>query len=482
MEQTTNAIIYASGLPDVKPEELVLFENVEPGQQAQLGQVLSLGPDIVEILVLSENRAKNGTKVVRTNESLKVPVGSALLGNVIDPLGKPLESPSLKFTPLEYRLINNAPTGILTRKAINKPFHTGVSLVDLVIPLGQGQRELIIGDRKTGKTDFLLQAVLSQAKNNNICIYGAIGKRKIDIKTLKEFFTKNNIMDRIVIVASGSDYPPGIIYLTPYTAMTLAEYFRDEGNDVLLVLDDMSTHAKFYREISLLGKKFPGRNSYPGDIFYTHAKLLERAGNFITSKGQNSITCLPVAETIQGDLSGYIQTNLMSMTDGHLYFDADLFTKGRRPAINPFLSVSRVGPQTQSHVKRQINREILSFMTLFEKMQSFTHFGAELNQTAKIMLDVGEKMIRFFDQQPSVTIPINVQILLFSTLWNNIKENNTLYDKIKILEKIVKLYEEKEDIRKTIDAIIDNSTSFNELLGMIKQKGEEILASINKYG
>jgi len=474
VEQTTNAIIYASGLPGVKPRELVLFENGE------VGQVLSVSYNLIEILVFTRDPPKAGEKVVRTNEFLNIPVGPELLGSVIDSLGNSLEDLPIQRKPmLSTRSVTASPTGILTRKTITKQLETGVSIVDLLLPLGYGQKELIIGDRKTGKTNFLFQSVLTQAKLGNICIYAAIGKKKVDIKVLKEFFQKHNILKNIVIVASGSQDPTGLIYLTPYSAMAISEYFRDEGRDVLLILDDLSTHAKFYREISLLGKRFPGRNSYPGDIFYIHAILLERAGNFTTSKGEKAITCLPVVETIQGDLSGYIQTNLMSMTDGHLYFDIDLFAKGRRPPINPFLSVTRVGRQTQSNIKREISREILSFLTLFEKMQNFTHFGAELNETTKISLSVGEAITRFFDQQPSTSIPINVQIVLFCLLWNNAKQSGSPNNEPD-LAWIIKVYEANKDIRKMIDTMVQKATSFNELLGTVKQKGDELLTSINK--
>ena len=359
VEKTTNAIIHASGLPNAKPGEIVVFENGE------LGQILGLTQDLIEILIFSVTPPRTGDKVARTNQFLEIPVGTELLGNVISPLGYSLENLKNIKKPKESMQIYSNPEGILKRKTITRQLETGVSIVDLVLPIGYGQRELVIGDRKTGKTNFLLQTVITQAKKGNICVYAAIGKKMIDIKALKEFFAKNNILKNVVIVASGSEHAPGITYIVPYSAMTIAEYFRDSGKDVLLILDDLSVHAKFYREISLLGKRFPGRNSYPGDIFFRHAALLERGGNFITEKGERAITCLPVVETAQGDLSGYIQTNLMSMTDGHLYFDSDMFTKGQRPAINPFLSVTRVGRQTQTPVQRQINREVLNFLTLF---------------------------------------------------------------------------------------------------------------------
>jgi F-type H+/Na+-transporting ATPase subunit alpha len=472
VDQVTTTIIYANGLPGVKPGELVVFENGE------LGQTLSFTESSIEILVFSKEALTPGTKIVRTNEFLNVPVGPEYLGKIISPLGNPLEGSVPQERPALSAAITTAPSGITSRITIKRHFSTGAPIVDLVLPLGYGQKELVIGDRKTGKTDFLLQTVLTQARLGNICVYAAIGKRKLDIKKLRDVFYKFKILDKVVIVASGSQDPIGLIYLTPYSAMTLAEYFRDQGNDVLIVLDDLSTHAKFYREISLLGKRFPGRNSYPGDIFYTHASLMERAGNFVTQKGEKAITCLPVAETVEGDLSGYIQTNLMSMTDGHLFFDSDLFTKGRRPAVNPFLSVTRVGRQTQSNVEREMNREILSFLTLFEKMQRFAHFGGELNETIKVTLSVGQEITKFFQQAPSSIMPINVQIFLFCFLWITVVQKGSsydAYDKLKELDKIIRLYDSNAQFRKNLDEMIKTATSFNNLLGIVRQRKEELL-------
>ena len=472
VNKSSSAIISVTGLPNVKPDEIVIFETGE------IGMVLSFDPDNVEILVFSKNPIAHGTKVVRTDEFLKVPVGIELLGKIIDPLGNSLTAMNAYKKPALERSINTRAAGILSRKTITKQLETGVPIVDMVMPLGIGQRELIIGDRKTGKTNFLMQAILAQTKQNHICIYAAIGKKRLDIKDAEDFFKKNNILDKVIVVASGFDDPIGLTYLVPAAAMTISEYFRDEGYDVLLALDDLTTHAKFYREISLLGKKFPGRNSYPGDIFYTHAKLLERAGNFVTKKGEKAITCLPVVETAQGDLSGYIQTNIMSMTDGHLYFDSDLFAKGRRPAINPFLSVTRVGRQTQSTLKRDINREILSFLTLSEKMQNFTHFGAELTESTKITLAVADKVVKFLDQAPLTTMPVNLQLLLFSMLWDNILQNKNIEPMD--IGKIVDSYKSKPGVGKEIDQTIDNASSFNDFLKTMREKGEQLLETLKQ--
>jgi len=472
VEEASNAIVYVSGLPKVKTDEIVIFET------GKTGIVLSFTREIVEVLVFSKEPISHGTKVVRTNEFIKVPVGTELFGRIIDPLGNPLTTMDAYRKPVESRGINALASGILSRKTITRQLETGIPVVDLIMPLGFGQRELVIGDRKTGKTNFLMQTILAQAKRKHICIYAAIGKKRLDIKDAEDFFKKHGIFDQVIIVATGFDDPIGLSFLVPFSAMTISEYFRDEGYDVLLALDDLTTHAKFYREISLLGKKFPGRNSYPGDIFYTHAKLLERAGNFITQKGERAITCLPVVETVQGDLSGYIQTNIMSMTDGHLYFDSDLFAKGRRPAINPFLSVTRVGRQTQSTLKRDINREILSFLTISEKMQNFSHFGAELTEASKVTLAVGEKVIKFLDQGPSTTMPINLQILLFSMLWDNILQNRNIEPIGGDINEIIKVYNTKPNVSKAIDATIADAKSFNDMLKIMREKGEQLLTSL----
>jgi len=472
VEEAANSIVYVSGLPQVKTNEIVIFEN------GIIGIVLSFTSDIIEILTLSKDPIKHGTRVVRTNEFLQVPVGTELLGKIIDPIGNPLTAVESYEKPSEKRDINSLASGILSRKTITRQFETGVPVVDLVMPLGFGQRELIIGDRKTGKTNFIMQTLLNQAKQKHICVYAAIGKKRLDIKDTEDFLKKNNILSQVVVVATGFDDPIGLSFLVPFSAMTISEYFRDQGHDVLLILDDLTTHAKFYREISLLGKRFPGRNSYPGDMFYTHAKLLERAGNFITPKGEKAITCLPVVEAVQGDLSGYIQTNIMSMTDGHLYFDSDLFAKGRRPAINPFLSVTRVGRQIQSTLKRGINREILSFLTISGKMQNFSHFGAELSESSKVTLQIGEKVIKFLNQGPSTTMPINLQIILFCMFWNNTLQNKNVEPTGDEINKMIENYQTKSSIQKMVDELVANTETFNNMLGIMAKQGEQILSEL----
>lgn len=472
VEQVLHSIVYVNGLPGAMPNELVVFETGERGQ------ILSLTRDYAEIMVFSSRSLQVGIKASRTNTFLNIPVGEELLGQVINPFGEALDH--LKpITTKTSRPVDVVPGGIVVRKRINKPLETGVSLVDLIIPLGKGQRELVIGDRKTGKTEFLLQAMLTQAKQGTICIYSAIGKKKLDIKRVEEFFDRNKIKDKTIIIASDSEEPASIIYINPYSAMTIAEYFRDQGKDVLIVLDDLLTHAKFYREISLLARRFPGRNSYPGDIFYTQAKLLERAGNFTYQKGESSITCLPVVETTQGDLGGYIQTNLMSMTDGHIYFDSDIFTQGRRPAINPFLSVTRVGRQTQSTLRREINRELVSFLTLYERMQRFVHFGAELSEIVKNTLSTGELIHSFFDQTADSSVDPRLQIFLFCVLWIGTWQGKTTPTMKGEIDIFIKAYEEKKKVREDINELISKAESFNKLLNDVRKQVQSFFDAVD---
>jgi F-type H+/Na+-transporting ATPase subunit alpha len=315
-----------------------------------------------------------------------------------------------------------------------------------------------------------MQTVLFQARQGTLCIYAGIGKKKLEIKRVEEFFQKEGILQNTIIVASSSHDPVGVIYITPYTAMALAEYFKDQGRDVLVIMDDLTSHAKFYREISLLGKRFPGRNSYPGDIFYTHARLLERAGNFKTKTGENSITCLPVVETTQGDLSGYIQTNLMSMTDGHIYFDMDLFIKGRRPAINTFLSVTRVGRQTQTDLDRSISRELTSFLTLYDKMQNFVHFGAEMTTSVKETIKQGEHVLDFFTVTSEQAIPHDLQMILFGVLWQGYWKEKGITEMRTEIETLLKRYTSDEPFRQRIAGMVQKSTTFNGLLNDIRQQ------------
>lgn len=468
VDEISYPIVTVRGLPRAKPQEIVIFET------GQLGEIYALYADSCHVLLFSPDHVQVGTKLVRTNKILTVPVGEALLGHLIDPLGKPLSAAEKLEVFQEEREIDSKPLGIAFHSRIKKSFVTGTSIVDMMVPLGKGQKELVIGDRKTGKSSFLFTTIKHQVLDGAIAVYAAIGKKKSDIKFLQERLMAEGLSKRVIIVATSSSDSPSFIYLTPYTAMTIAEYFRDQGQDVLVVLDDLSTHARFYREIALLARNFPGRDSYPGDIFYTHARLLERAGNFKhQTKGEVAITCLPIVETVDGDLTNYIATTIMGITDGHIFFDSNIFYKGRRPAVNIGLSVTRVGKQTQSKLNRTITRELLSFFSLYDRMQNLSHFGTELTQSVKNILAMGDLLNLFFDQPYTVIIPETVQIILFSLLWIKIidPDKETLEH---IRDTLIKAYQEK-DTKQLLDEIIHVDT-LNDLLRNVSLYKDKLTA------
>lgn len=407
VEELMLSVARVSGLPGACLREQVLFET------GQRGEIISLHAQIADVMVFSREPLRVGTRVVRVGYQFSILAGKQMLGQIIDPLGEPLEGEKTwTEKDMEWRPVDTRPGGIATRKRITRQFETGVILVDLLIPLGHGQRELVLGNRKTGKSQLLWRTVKTQVKKGHICIYATVGKKKMEILQTWNFLKESGAASSTVMIASGSNDSSGEIFLTPYTALTLAEYFRDQGRDVLLVIDDMTTHAKYYRELALLSRKFPGRDSYPGDVFHIHSKLLERAGSF--EKG--SITCLPLAETQMGDMTGYIQTNLMSMTDGHVYFDSGLFFAGRRPAIDPFLSVTRVGRQTQTPLQKDITKKLLQALSDYEKTTRFVKFGTELGENSRAVLDMGEKIWQLFDQPINEIVPLPLAMILFVML------------------------------------------------------------------
>ena len=409
--QVSHPIVFIEGLPTVKTQEVILFET---GQKAE---VFSINRGKIEARSFSHEPVTVGTKVTKTGQLLSVPVGDELLGHTIDPLGEPLDPAAEFIKPKTFRSLDANPVGIAGRAALDSPMITGTTLIDLMIPLGRGQRELVIGDRKTGKTSFILTAIKNQVHEGIICIYAAIAKKKSDIKRLQEFFIQEKIMNKIIIVATSSYSSPSIIYQTPYAAMAIAEYYKDRGQHTLIVFDDLSTHAKFYRELSLLARRFPGRDSYPGDIFYIHSKLLERAGMFKhPTKGKVAISCFPVMEIVEGDLTGYVSTNVMGITDGHIYFDSNIYFQGMRPAVNIPLSVTRVGRQVSDKLTRDVNKNLTIFLAKYEKLLQLSHFGQELTESTKKDLRTGDLINEFFKQPYQLTIPLTVQLIILSMI------------------------------------------------------------------
>lgn len=469
VEQVMHPVVYAEGLPEARVGELVQFES------GSNGQVTALLEDSVQILTFGTEPVKIGERIARTGEILKVPVGEDLFGKVIDPLGRIMWGGDISLK--ETRPVYAEAGGIETRWRTTKPLKTGVAAVDILVPIGKGQRELLMGGSNTGKSSLAYQITVNQAREGTVCIYAAIGKKMASIKRMEEYFSQQKVRDRVIVVASASEDSPAIVFLAPFTAMTIAEYFRDKGRDVLIVLDDLSTHAKFYREIALLGGSFPGRESYPGDIFHVHASLLERAGNFLCGKNEVAITCLPVVN-MPGKKFGYIQTNLISITDGHIYFDSDLFAEGRRPAISPYLSVTRIGHQAQTRAEQEISRQTLSFLNHWQKMQAFVRFGAELTPQIRETLDKGEKIIQFFNQPLHILLSASLQVFLFTMVWEDVWRNKSPEEMREELDKIVDLYAKQKKIKHLIDKVVQKAQSWEDLRKDVRKEMPGILAEI----
>ncbi len=470
ISQIQHPLITIKGLPHAHPNEMLIFEN------NQIGQVYDIEEKSLHALVFSQQPVELQTKVTRTNLTMGVPVNSDLLGKIIDPLTNVIDGIAIQKSSSKSQLrdlFSPAP-GISSRIGINKQFITGVNKVDLLIPLGYGQRELIIGDVKTGKTMFVNRAIVNQVKtSNSVVIYAAIGKKKTEIITLLEYFKKENIMQNVCIVATSASDIASTVFLTPYTAMTIAEYFRDLGQHVLVVLDDLTTHAQRYREIALKSRRFPGRESFPGDIFYTHASLLERAGNFTHPTNETvSITCLPIAMTTEGDITGYISTNLMSMTDGHIFFDSGIYNKGERPAINIPLSVTRVGRQAQSQLGQEINKTILSTITEYEKIRNIAYLGSELSDVSKTMLKRGESLMNLLSQDMLINMTYELQIILFGLVWINALDLSGNRTYVTILPEITTLCSDEKN-QADIQSLL-SSSSLKEFIEILK-KNQQLL-------
>jgi F-type H+/Na+-transporting ATPase subunit alpha len=457
VEELYPSLVKVGGLPKAKLNEVVLFES------GDLGKVYSLTEESVEVLLFTNQAISIGMRVARTDQHYSIGVGDALVGTMIDPFGRFLSGATAAGGEMEMRTVDIEPPLLMSRRPVTEPFECGVSIADLVVPLGKGQRELVIGDRKIGKLAFLRTAALAHASRGGICVYAAIAKRYHEIKELQNYFEANQIQKQVVIVATSSRDTPGLVFYTPYTAMTIAEYFKDQGKDVLVIMDDLTVHAKYYREIALMAKRFPGRSAYPGDIFYVHAKLMERAGNF--EKG--SITALPVAETVLGDISGYIQTNLMSMTDGHIYFDREMYNQGKRPAINAFLSVTRVGHQAQSPLLKTLSRELSRFLSTLRQTQELLHFGGELGDQAKKTLAIGRRIEMVFSQDRNRVVPVPINAVVMAGLWAGFWES---WEEIAFRDRyamLIEAYLSNQEWQRVIDSWVAGVNDFQSLVELV---------------
>ena len=374
------------GLDDAMLGELLLF----PGQV--YGMVMNLEEDAVGAVLLGdEGTIKEGDEVKRTGRIIEVPVGDGLLGRVVNPLGQPIDGQG-EIVYQHTRPIEKIAPGVMTRKSVDQPLQTGITCIDAIIPIGRGQRELIIGDRQTGKTAIAIDTILNQKGQNIYCIYVAIGQKNSTVAQIVEKLRQGGAMDYTTVVSAGASELAPVQYIAPYAGCAMAEEWLDEGKDVLIVYDDLSKHAVAYRTVSLLLKRPPGREAYPGDVFYLHSRLLERACRLNEEHGGGSITALPIIETQAGDISAYIPTNVISITDGQIFLQQDLFNSGIRPAIDTGLSVSRVGSSAQIKAMKQVSSSLKLELAQYTEMQAFAQFGSDLDATTKATLEHGQRV------------------------------------------------------------------------------------------
>lgn len=400
-------IARVTGLPNVGAEELVRF----PG--ARLGMAFNLDPTEVGVILLDESQGiRAGAEVQRTGRILDVPVGAALLGRVVDALGRPLDNGGAVSASDRRPVERDAPP-IMDRAPVTTPLQTGLKVVDALIPIGRGQRELILGDRQTGKTAVALDTIINQKDKNVLCVYCAIGQRSSAVAKVIADLRQRQAMDYCSVVVAGGEYPPGLQFVAPYAAMTIAEYWMEQGRDTLVVFDDLTHHARAYRELSLLLRRPPGREAYPGDIFYLHSRLLERSTHLRQEKGGGSVTALPIIETEAQNMAAYIPTNLISITDGQIYLSPDLFQKGIFPAVSVGRSVSRVGGKTQLAAYRAVAGVLRLSYSQFEELEAFARFGTRLDEETRKTLERGRRVRAILQQRQYEPLPVSEQIAAF---------------------------------------------------------------------
>lgn len=463
--QVGDGIARLHGLEGCMAGELIEF----PGDV--FGMALNLEEDNIGCVLLgSDKDIKEGDTVKRTGRIVEVPVGDALIGRVVNSLGQPIDGKGNintdKFSPIE----KIAP-GVITRKSVHEPLQTGIKAIDALFPIGRGQRELIIGDRQTGKTAIAIDTILNQKSEDVICIYVAIGQKRSTVAQIVEVLQQRGAMDYTIVVSSTASELAPLQYIAPYAGVTMAEEFMAQGKDVLIVYDDLSKHAVAYRAMSLLLRRPPGREAFPGDVFYLHSRLLERAAKLNAENGGGSITALPIIETLEGDISAYIPTNVISITDGQIFLETDLFFAGQRPAINTGLSVSRVGGAAQVKIMKALGGKLKLLIAEYRDLAAFSQFGSDLDPETQARLDQGEILMEVLKQSQYSPLEIEDQIIILYVATHNLLKDIPV-DQIALFEKeyldfvhnnypeIIKMVEEKigldDEIRGKIRESIDD--------------------------
>lgn len=455
---SADGVIRMSGLSNVQSQEMLEFSD------GSIGVALNIEEETIGAIVLGDSgKIREGSTVKSTGKILSVPVSDDVIGRVVNALGEPIDGKGdIKAT--EYAPIEKIAAGVMARKSVSVPLHTGIKAIDALIPIGRGQRELIIGDRQTGKTAIAIDTIINQKGENVKCIYVAIGQKKSKIASITARLEAAGAMEYTTIVLAGASEPASLSYIAPYAGCAIGEYFMAKGDDVLIIYDDLSKHAWAYREISLLLRRPPGREAYPGDVFYLHSRLLERSARLNEEAGGGSITALPIIETQSGDVSAYIPTNVISITDGQIYLESDLFYKGQRPALNIGLSVSRVGSAAQTKAMKSVAKTLTVDLAQYRELEAFAQFATDLDEATKQQIDRGRRSMEVMKQKQYSPIDFTYQSCIIYAL------NNGLLDDIDVER--VKEFEEKffkymeasgSDVIKAIEEtkIIDEDTEKN---------------------
>ncbi len=407
-----DGIVRAFGLDNCMANEFVTFEGGESGM------AMNLEEQTVSIVMLDDaSEIREGTKVKRTGRVVSVPVGDGMIGRIVNALGKPIDGKGPTGCTTYYPIEKVAP-GIIKRKSVSVPLQTGIKAIDSMIPIGRGQRELIVGDRQTGKTTLAIDTILNQKGQNVLCVYVAIGQKNSTVAGVAETIRKNGADAYTVIVSASASEGAPLQYIAPYAGCAIAEYFMDQGRDVLIVYDDLSKHAVAYRALSLLIRRPPGREAYPGDVFYLHSRLLERAARVAPEYGGGSITALPIIETQAGDVSAYIPTNVISITDGQIFLETELFHAGVIPAVNPGISVSRVGGAAQIKAMKKTASSLKLLYSQYRELQTFAQFGSDLDADTKARLALGERIVEILKQGKNDPIPVEYQVAIIFAVTN----------------------------------------------------------------
>ena len=461
--QVGDGVSRVYGLDECMEGELLEFPN------NVYGMALNLEQDNVGCVLLgSEEGIKEGDIVKRTGKIVEVPVGEELIGRVVNSLGKPIDGKGPIMTTKTRPMESPAPT-IIERSSVNQPLQTGIKAIDSMIPIGRGQRELIIGDRQTGKTAIAVDAILNQKGKDVICIYVAIGQKQSTVAHIVNSLTEMGAMDYTIVVSSTASESAPLQYLAPYAGCSIGEYFMHEGKDVLVIYDDLSKHAVAYRTMSLLLRRPPGREAYPGDVFYIHSRLLERAAKLSDENGGGSLTALPIIETLAGDITAYIPTNVISITDGQIFLESDLFNSGVRPAVNAGISVSRVGGNAQIKAMKQVTGTLRLELAQYRELAAFSQFGSDLDKDASKRLEKGKRLMEVLKQDQYSPMPVEKQIIILYAAVNDFLSDIKVSDIRKfetelleymdthhrdVLKNILSIGELTDDVKKSIEESI----------------------------